>query len=305
MLSEEAKAVDLEIRMRKGAGGSLDQRRADEELALSALPIADGATVRSVDVVGDSILVEPPGYADTTNAPTPVVMYLHGGAYVTGSGRSRASIASHLAAATGLRVVSVDYRLAPEHPFPAGLDDALLGLNHCDALSGGTGTVVIGDSAGGGLAVATMLRARDLGLPLPLCAVLYSPWTDLTLGARAVKENADSEAMMVEDLLAESASGYAGSESLQNPLLSPRFADVTGLPPMAIFVSSEELFLDDALALVEQAARARILIELHVWPQIFHAWPVATGTIPESDAVIGLTSRFVSTCVESAKSQDA
>jgi epsilon-lactone hydrolase len=241
-------------------------------------------------VVGDSILAVPDHTGPEQTGPG-TILYLHGGAYVTGTGRSRASVASHLAAATGVSVLSLDYRLAPEHPFPAAVDDALVGLASARELGDGGPVAVVGDSAGGGLTLATLVRA---GPGAASCAVLFSPWADLTLSGRAVTDNVGSDVMLRRDRLAESAAEYAGSVQLDDPRVSPRFADLRGLPPLLLLAAGTELLLDDALAVADAAARAGVRVELQIWPEIFHAWPVATGAVPESDAAVQAAARFVS-----------
>jgi acetyl esterase/lipase len=287
MLSEAARLVAGTLRQGKDApSGPLEQRRSEEAEALALLPVSPGVTVRDIDVVGDSILAEPDGGAEG------VVLYLHGGAYVTGTGRSRASIASYLAAATGAAVLSLDYRLAPEHPYPAGLEDALTGLARCADI-GGDAVAVAGDSAGGGLTLATLVQCRDRGLPMPRCAVLFSPWADLTMTSRAVTDNADAEAMLRADRLSESAAWYAGDLPVEDPQVSPRFALLDGLPPLQVLVSGHEVLLDDAIGVAESVARSGGQVELQVWPEIFHAWPVATGAVPEADAAVRQAGRFI------------
>ncbi len=232
-LSEAARLVEASLRAGKDAPAPpLAERRAQEAEMLALLPTAPGVTVGDVDAVGDSILATPDGAAGGA-----MVLYLHGGAYVTGTGRSRAAVASHLAAAMGVAVLSLDYRLAPEHPYPAAVDDALAGLDRCRELAGGGPVAVVGDSAGGGLTLAALVAARDRGNPTVRAAVLFSPWADLTLASRAAADNAEADAMLRADRLSESARSYAGSVPLDDPRVSPRFADLRGLPPLQVFVS--------------------------------------------------------------------
>jgi epsilon-lactone hydrolase len=257
MLSPAAKLVADGLRAGRDAPlVPLAERRASEAKGLALLPMADGVRIRSIDVVGDSILAEP----ELEHAPAAgMILYLHGGAYVTGTGRSRASVTSHLAAATGVKVLSLDYRLAPEHPYPAAVEDAGIGLARCGELSDGGPVAVVGDSAGGGLTMATLVRAAPGAVR---CAVLFSPWADLTLSSGAVAGNAGSDVMLRRDRLAGSAADYAGPVPLDDPGVSPRFADLSGLPPLLIFAAGPELLVDDALALAAGAALARDLPRL-------------------------------------------
>jgi epsilon-lactone hydrolase len=131
------------------------------------------------------------------------------------------------------------------------------------------------------------------GLELPRCGVLFSPWTDLTLSGRSMRELTDIEVMLRADRLSQAAVQYAGDVAREDPGVSPRFADLQGFPPLLVFVSGSEVLLDDALAVADAAARAGVAVDLRVWPDIFHAWPVATGAMPESDEAVGQASRFI------------
>lgn len=222
------------------------------------------------------------------------IMYLHGGAYVSGSPRSYRRLISHLARATGCRVISVDYRLAPEHPYPAALDDSLAVYRALLAEGQDAANLFIaGDSAGGGLTLATALALRDSGLPLPAGLLCIAPWTDLTGSGESMRTRSHRERMMNPSGLAIDARNYAGKESLRNPLISPLFADLSGLPPLMIQVGDDEVLLDDSTRIAEAASRDHISVALRVWPHLWHVWHLYAGLFPEADAAIEEMAEFV------------
>jgi acetyl esterase/lipase len=218
--------------------------------------------------------------------PPGVIQYHHGGSYQAGSPTSHLSLTGRLAAATGYEVVSVDYRLAPEHPFPAGLEDALAVHRHLRDAEGvdPAHLVVAGDSAGGGLSLAAAVALRDAGEPVPAGVVLLSPWLDLTLSGASIRELADVEPMLRADALAAAARAYA-PDRLEDPLVSPLFAPPGGLPPTLVFVGTAEILLDDARRYAQRAADAGVEVELVVEEGLIHVWPFIDG-IPESAAAI-------------------
>ncbi|MBT8496445.1 MAG: alpha/beta hydrolase [Deltaproteobacteria bacterium] len=198
-----------------------------------------------------------------------VVLYLHGGGYVFGSIKTHRSLMTVLARAGQCRVLGIDYRLAPEHPCPAAIDDAVAGYEHLLELYDASEIVIAGDSAGGGLTVTTMLALRERGLPLPAAAVLLSPWTDLRTDAGVPPD-------LGYDYL-KPAPGwgqpYAGSLDTSDPRVSPVLAELSGLPPMLVLSGALELLLDDNIAFVEAARRAGCDVEHHVEPEQVHVYP--------------------------------
>jgi len=205
--------------------------------------------------------------------PGNVIMYLHGGGYTAGSLKSH----RHMVAQTGrearARTIALDYRLAPEHPFPAAVEDAVVGYRFL--LSRGftaNHIAVAGDSAGGGLTVALLVSLRDAGLPLPACAWCSSPWVDLegTGGSMSAKANVDP--MVQQPYLIELAAAYLSGVDPRTPLAAPLYADLKGLPPMLIQVGSAETLLDDAVRLAGAAGAADVRVRLEVWPDMIHVW---------------------------------
>ncbi|PTY37341.1 hypothetical protein BGP77_07235 [Saccharospirillum sp. MSK14-1] len=219
------------------------------------------------------------------------VLFLHGGAYQTGSSMTHLNLAAHLAQATGHRLWLPDYRLAPEHPFPAGLEDALASYQ---ALQKDGPVALAGDSAGGGLALATALRLRDQQLPTVALALL-SPWTDLTLSGDSHQSRAQVDPFFpTPEGLALAAERYAADYALDHVEISPLFADFRGLPPMQIHVGDYETLLDDSVALVRRAEQAGVTAHLEVWPQLWHVWQSYAGRLPEADASLAALGDFLS-----------
>ncbi len=222
------------------------------------------------------------------------IYYLHGGGYVVGSPVLYRPFNATLAKAAQAQVFALDYRLAPEHRFPAALDDAVAGYRWL--LAQGVrpaNTLIGGDSAGGGLTLATLVRLRAEGLPLPAAAVLLSPWTDLAGTGNSLKTNEASDAMFYADALKSFAPIYLGQASAMEALASPLYADLKGLPPLLIFVSKSEVLLDDALRITAKARAAGVSVDLQAWDDLPHVWPVAVGLLPEARAALQLIVQFV------------
>jgi monoterpene epsilon-lactone hydrolase len=212
------------------------------------------------------------------------LLYFHGGGYICGSPRTHRAITARLARLLQVSVFVPDYRLAPEHPYPAALQDAhtvwrwLLGQGYrSDQL------LLAGDSAGGGLALALMQGCRTQGLPLPRAAALFSPWTDLTGTAPAIRENARRCAWFTSSQLRFAAALYAGHADPALPDLSPLHGDLGNLPPLILHVSDAELLRDDSLRLAHRARAAGTPVDLKVWHGLPHAWPNFAGLMPEAD----------------------
>jgi acetyl esterase/lipase len=202
-----------------------------------------------------------------------VLPYLHGGGYVLGSPKSHRHIVAAISEASGLSVFSADYRLAPEHPFPAAVDDgvaAYKGLLDSEIAAGKL--AIAGDSAGGGLTLATLLAARDKGLPMPACAVAISPWADLSQSGEAYRTRAKRDPMITKSNLDESAAKYLGGADARTPLASPAFADFEGLPPLLIQAGTEEALHSDAEAVKARAEAANVEVSFESWAGMIHVW---------------------------------
>jgi acetyl esterase/lipase len=211
-----------------------------------------------------------------------VLLYLHGGGYFSCSAETHRPITAYFAL-HGFRVFAPDYRLAPENRFPAAVEDAvayyraLLNAGHPPQR-----IVVSGESAGGGLALSMMLALRASGVPLPAAAALFSPWTDLAATGDSIRTNNGRCAMFEGAGIAFSARYYLGDTDPRNPLASPLYADLAGLPPLLIHVGADEVLRDDSTRLAERARAAGVLVELKIWPVVPHAWQLAAYLIPEA-----------------------
>ncbi|MEY2919888.1 MAG: hypothetical protein RL261_1193 [Pseudomonadota bacterium] len=220
------------------------------------------------------------------------VLYLHGGAYCVGSPATHRAITSHIARRTAARIFVADYRLAPEHPFPAAVDDAVAAYR---ALLGDGGSprriAIIGDSAGGGLAVATALRLRELGEPLPAALVLFSPWVDLGSPDRGVAPA--GEAMLSDAWTAECARLYLGGRHSGDPLASPINGDLRGLPPTLVQVGQDELLLSDSRRLHSALAAAGVPVELQEYPRRWHVFQVNAGVLADANRALDAVAGFL------------
>ena len=236
-------------------------------------------------------------WAQGPSATGAVLLYLHGGGYVACSPTTHRPITCAFAD-QGFRVYAPDYRMAPEHSFPAAIQDAvavykaLLG----DGIPAGK-IVVGGDSAGGGLALAMMLSLRVAGVPLPAAAVLFSPWTDLAATGESLRTNDKRCAMFRGGRIADGGRFYLGSADAKNPLASPLYADLAGLPPMIIHVGADEVLLDDSTRLAEKARAAGASVEIKIWPVVPHVWQIVPN-MPEARQSIEEASAFLTARIE-------
>jgi acetyl esterase/lipase len=261
------------------------------EAASGLWPMPEGTVVQEVDAGGVPCeWVAGPGVAANS-----VVLYLHGGAYTTGSLATHRRHVAQLSVAAGARVLNVDYRLAPEHPHPAAVDDAVTAYRWLTTVAAilPERVVLCGDSAGGGLAVATLVALRDAGDPLPAGAALISPWTDLTLSGASHDTRLELDPMCSRTSLSPSARAYAGAGDPKAPLISPAHADLGGLPPLLIHVGDHETLLDDSSLLAERALAAGVDVELWVAPEMIHVWHVFAGMVPESDVALAKMGRWI------------
>jgi len=270
----------------------VEQYRTSYDFMGSMLPMADGVAA-SDGVLGGSPVRT---FAVEGTEPSRTILYFHGGGYVIGSPESHQALTSHLAAAANATVHSVAYRLAPEHPYPAALDDAVAVYEALiDAGTDPVSIILAGDSAGGGLALAALLTARERQLPYPAGAVLLSPWLDLTQSGLSVIECPFDVLLSAEQLDVWSRL-YAGAETDRHqPSLSPLFADLTGLPPILVHVGTEERLLDDSRRLAERAAACTppLDLTLHVGDGMMHVWHYFAGSTPEADEGVAALAEWI------------
>ena len=225
-----------------------------------------------------------------------LILYLHGGAYVAMSAKTHRSVTSRLALWSNARLFALDYRLAPEHPFPAALEDAVLAYRTLLATDVSPSSIVVaGDSSGGGLALALLIALRDAGDPLPAAAVLFSPWTDLAVTGNSIIDNNDVDALLFGSWVASTARHYLGDTPATNPLVSPVYADLAGLPPLLLQVSDSEVLLDDSRRVYESARRSGVDATLQIWPGLPHCWQMFAPILPEGRAALRDASAFIRT----------
>jgi acetyl esterase/lipase len=223
-----------------------------------------------------------------------VVLYLHGGGYVIGSINSHRDLAGRLSRAAGARVLVLDYRLAPEHPFPAAVDDALAAYRWLLAEGHTPRNVAIGgDSAGGGLTLATLVALRDAGETLPAAGVCLSPWTDLAGSGESLRTKADADPMVQWSRLAQYADAYLGGKDARTPLASPLYADLRGLPPLLIQVGTAETLLDDAIRVAERAEAAGVDVTYEAWDDMIHVFQAFAALLPEGQQAVDRIGAFV------------
>jgi acetyl esterase/lipase len=221
-----------------------------------------------------------------------VVLYLHGGAYMVGSSGTHRGITGHLAKASGCQVIALDYRLAPGHPFPAALDDAESAYRALLDQGFSSGKIAVaGDSAGGGLAIALALRLKDKQLPLPSSLTVFSPWTDLT---QQDLYTPACEPVLQPRWTAKAARLYAAGESLTNPLISPVFGDLSGLPPLLIQVGGQEILLNDAERLALAAKRGHVQTKLQIFNGLWHVFQVHASQLERASKAMRAAGTHIS-----------
>jgi acetyl esterase/lipase len=268
--------------------GTIAEQRARQEKSIRWTRLPADVHCRPVSAAG--IAAE---WIEAPDADQSVILYLHGGAYALGSVNTHREFVARLARATGMRGLAINYRLAPEHPFPAALEDATGAYDWLLAEGVEPSRIIIaGDSAGGGLALAALVALRDAGKPLPAGAVCISPWMDLALTGASIQSKAHADPVLDPDSLERYAMAYAGERDRTSPLISPLYADLTGLPPLLIQVASDEILLDDATRFAERAREAGVDATLEVWNGMFHVFQLVS-LLPETREAVAQVAEFV------------
>ena len=223
------------------------------------------------------------------------ILYLHGGGYVQGSITSHQDLTQRISQTSKTRVLILDYRLAPEHPFPAALEDSISAYEWLINSEGYNpkNLIIAGDSAGGGLTLATLVKLRDQGIPLPAAAVCLSPWTDLALTGESMKLKLHEDPFVSPDGLMFDAVLYLGKTDPKNPYASPLYADFNGLPPLCIQVGSAEILLDDATRLAKRAKEAGVEVQLDIWEDMIHVFQAFAVMAPEGTDGIDKIGEFI------------
>jgi acetyl esterase/lipase len=290
MASAQAEAAKEMLRqfreMVAGAGAqrpTLEEQRAGMALVAAAATEPGGVAVTEVYAGGCRAYWHDPQGCALDRA----ILYLHGGGYVIGSPGSHARFVGHLAKAVGCRALNVDYRLAPEHPFPAAVDDAVSAYQWLlDQGYAPAHIAISGDSAGGGLTLATLLAISERGLPQPAAAVPLSPWTDLEGTGESMTANAGNDLLVAIDELREMAAHYLGEQDARNPLAAPLYGDYRGIAPLYIQVGGDETLLDDSTRVAGRASAAGVEVKLDVFPEMQHVFQSSAGNMPEADDAI-------------------
>lgn len=269
---------------------SVGEARGRYDSAAPMFPMAPDVTTTPETIAG----VRCEWSATPAAHPERVVLYLHGGGYVGGSLASHRHLAAEVGRAAGSRALAVDYRLAPEHPFPAAVDDALAVYRHL--LNSGRRSseiVIAGDSAGGGLTIATLLAAKAVGLPQPACAFCISPWVDLECVGESMVSQASEEPMVVRAQLVEYAGLYLNGRPPRTALAAPMYGDFASLAPLLIQVGSAEVLMDDAVRLARAAGAARVQVQLEIWPEMIHVWHFFHRTLTDARRALAQAGAFI------------
>ncbi|MEV4265867.1 alpha/beta hydrolase [Kribbella sp. NPDC049584] len=286
-MSAEEREAARGMMQKAELGRTPEEQRAGFDQLFANLPLGDDVKLVERTLGGVPALDVHVDGADADG----VILYLHGGSYVVGSARTGANLAAPLSRRSGVPAVSLDYRLAPEHAFPAAIHDALAAYR--ELVESGQKVVIVGDSAGGGLALATMIAARAERLPLPAGAVLLSPWTDVSLKSPTMDSRDEDDPLFSRANMAESAEFYLGGADPKNELASPVFADLKGLPPLLVQVGTAEILLDDSLRLVARAAEQDVDVSLDVVAGAPHVFQYFAGVMSEADEALDHAATFV------------
>ena len=269
----------------------LAEMRANFERLGSAMPVGGGIEHEDVTVAG-----LPAEWTRTPDSrPDAAILHLHGGGYVLGSPRTTRSVTAGLARHTGLPVLVPDYRLAPEHPFPAAIEDAVAAYSWLTDQGLDPGRIVIsGDSAGGGLTMALLVSLRDRGLPLPAGAIGISPMLDLTLSSASIDANLATDPQVTRAFLQLAVGHYLPADAdPKSPLGSPLFADLTGLPPLLLQVGGDEALLDDSIRFGEAAEAAGVAVTVECWAAMMHVWHMLAPRFPEAEAALASIATWI------------
>jgi epsilon-lactone hydrolase len=278
----------------------LAERRARMLSLVSRYTVSPDAHIEAVDADG-----VPAEWTLTPVAdPGRVVLFLHGGAYISGGIATHRHLVAEIGRVTRARTLALDYRLAPEHPFPAALEDALTAYGFLLSQGYMPGNIALaGESAGGGLALAILISLRQMGLPLPACAWLSSPWTDLDMTGDSMESKADVDPLIQKPYLLEAAASYLNGADARTPLASPLYGDLSGLPPLLIHVGTAETLLDDSIRLARLAAQADVRVTLDIWPDMIHAWSLFYQQLDAGRQSLASMGEFVRAMFEAKHKQ--
>jgi acetyl esterase/lipase len=291
MSQEQREAIGNLLRGGRSSGDrTVTEQRAGFDRIFADRSLGEGAVIRSRTLGGrQAVDIEVAGARRKGK-----ILYLHGGGYVVGSAQTGSHLATALARRAGIPAVSLDYRLAPENPFPAAVEDGLAAYRELlDSGLRASDIVLAGDSAGGGLAIATMLAARRAGLPLPAGVAVFSPFVDLSLAGASIETRAELDPLFTREAVSAYAQHYLAGRDPRDELISPAFADLTGLPPLLIQVGSHEVLLDDAVRLATRAAESEVDVTLEVVAGVPHVFQLYAGMLDEADEALDRAGRFL------------
>lgn len=268
---------------------TIEELRSESAAAGAALPLPEGTVLEAVSAGG-----VPAEWITAPNAATDrCFLFIHGGGYYRGSVATTRSTSARISASTNARVLSIDYRLAPEHPFPGALDDTLAAYRWLlDQGADAARTMVGGVSAGGGLTLALLLALRDAGERLPAGAVPMSPWTDLTQSGASFQDNAERDPVISKAYLDRMSKYYLGGTDPSTPYASPLYGDLTGLPALLVQVGSGETMRDDSVAFAEKARASGVDVVLEQWPDMFHGWHGSAHVLDDARRAIERIGEF-------------
>lgn len=276
---------------RTTVGTPVETLRREWEAAVRALSLPSNIAITAVDAGG--VPAERIECADTPKSPN-LIVWLHGGGFNSGSCKTHRDLAARMARAAATPVLTVDYRLAPEFPCPAAVEDAATAYRWLLRSGFSAEQIAIaGDSAGGGLAVAVLAKLRDEGVAMPAAVALMSPWVDLAHSGDSLQSRADVDPLTSQEGLQEAAGYYLGDRDPRDPLASPLYAELRGLPPMLIHVGDHEVLLSDATRLAEKARQAGVEVQIDVWDEMWHCWHAWSEDLPEARDALAQMAQFI------------
>jgi acetyl esterase/lipase len=294
----KAQQLQLDAILRQGGldtSADVPTLRAAFSELMAQVPVAPDVRQKPVEVggiAGVEVTIE--GHEAKGIEAENVILYFHGGVYVIGTATASVPLVGELVRRAGTKAITLDYRLAPEHPFPAAVEDARAAYEALLAQGIAPGQIALaGESAGGGLAVATLLALREADVPLPSCAYLMSPYVDLTLSGETLAEKREVDPILTPDGLRARVPDYVGGADASDPNISPIFADLNGLPPLLIQVGSHEVLLSDALRLASRAAGSDVPVTLDVTPGVPHVFQAYAGLLDEAGAALDRAADFL------------
>jgi acetyl esterase/lipase len=268
--------------------GTITEQRARQEKSVRFFRLPKQVRCKAISDLG-----VPSEWIDSPDSSAGIILYLHGGAYALGSVHSHREMIARLVLATNCKALAINYRLAPENPFPAALEDVIMAYDWL--LSNGVDPAQIcfsGDSAGGGLAIATLIALHEQGIPLPAGVFCFSPWLDLTLSGDSVMKNMNHDPILSAPILQKYVNYYIGNHNATDPLISPLFGDLRGLPPIHIQSGRNEILLDDSVRFYEKARQTGVDVTLKIWDDMFHVFQLFSF-LPETQESMKQVSAFI------------